>query len=162
MKIDASRAFGFVAFENCEDAATALASFPKSMAEDDATRDVPQQGLYVVKCLKKEDRKTALLKDTLKFMKDLARNNLYFKGFPTNDEGTSIADLTTELKTFFEKFGEVKSLKLMQRSVEVEGATKDELLGFGYVSFQTLESAQKARFDVNKESFRGAYKIYAN
>lgn len=73
-------------------------------------------------------------KDALKFMKDLARNNLYFKGFP-NDGSSTIAEMTEELKTFFAKFGEVKSLKLMQRTVEVEGATRDELLGFGYVSF---------------------------
>jgi RNA recognition motif-containing protein len=70
--------------------------------------------------------------------------------------------LTEELKSFFAKFGEVKSLKLMTRTVEVEGATRDELLGFGYVSFQTLEAAQKARFDVSRELFRGVNKITAN
>lgn len=43
--------------------------------------------------------------------------------------------MTEELKTFFAKFGEVKSLKLMSRTVEVEGATHNELLGFGYVSY---------------------------
>lgn len=94
-------------------------------------------------------------------MKDLARNNLYFKGFPT-DGDTSIEELSQELKTFFEKFGEVKSLKLMQRTVETEGVSREELLGFGYVSFQTLESAQKARFDVTKELFKGDHKIYVN
>jgi hypothetical protein len=71
-----------------------------------------QSGLYVTKCQKKEDRLKMLKKATLKYMKDLARFNLYFKGFPT-DGTLSIEDLSQELKTFFSKFGDVKSLKLM-------------------------------------------------
>lgn len=104
VKLNESRAFGFVAFEKCDDARTALAHFTKAQDDD--------SGLYVAKCQKKEDRLRLLKKDTLKFMKDIARNNLYFKGFPT-DGATSIEELTQEMKTFFEKFGEVKSLKLM-------------------------------------------------
>ncbi len=50
----------------------------------------------------------------------------------------------------------------MSKAVQVEGETKQELLGFGYVSYQNLESAQKARFDVSKELFRGTYQIYVN
>jgi RNA recognition motif-containing protein len=94
-------------------------------------------------------------------MRDLARNNLYFKGFPCDG---SIEDLNTELRTFFEKFGEVKTLKLPTRMVTTDSgsAQKETLLGFGFVSFQTLESAQKCRFDVNKELFKSVYKIYAN
>lgn len=45
----------------------------------------------------------------------------------------------------------------MSKTVTVEGESAQELLGFGYVSFQNLESAQKARFDVSKELFRGAH-----
>jgi hypothetical protein len=63
-----------------------------------------------------------LHKDTLKFMKELARNNLYFKGFPI-DGATSIQDMTQELKEFFSKFGEIKSLKLMQRTVNSEDSS---------------------------------------
>lgn len=77
VKIDDSKAFGFVAFEKCEDARTALAHFTKAQETDES-------GLYVAKCQKKEDRLRMLKKGTLKFMKDLARNNLYFKGFPTD------------------------------------------------------------------------------
>jgi len=92
-------------------------------------------------------------------MKDLARNNLYFKGFPVDSE---IPDLTQELKMFFEKFGEVKSIKLMSRNVDVNGVSQERLIGFGFVSFQNLETAQKARFDVKKELFRGSHELYVN
>lgn len=75
-------------------------------------------------------------------MRDLARNNLYFKGFPC-DGSMTVQDLTTELRTFFEKFGEVKTLKLPTRIVASDGgiAQRESLLGFGFVSFQTMESA---------------------
>jgi polyadenylate-binding protein len=106
VKLDESKAFGFVAFKNCNDARTALAHFTKVHESDQ------QSGLYVTKCQKKEDRLKMLKKATLKYMKDLARFNLYFKGFPT-DGTLSIEDLSQELKTFFGKFGDVKSLKLM-------------------------------------------------
>ncbi len=155
VKIDESRVFGFVAYNKGEDAQSALAHYTKLSEEDD------YKGLYVTKCQKKEDRARLLRKDTLKFMKDLARNNLYFKGFPI-DGVTQIPDLTEELKGFFAKFGEVKSLKLMQHTVKVSDASRDELLGFGFVSFQTLEATQKARFDVAKEKFRGVHQIIVN
>ena len=92
-------------------------------------------------------------------MKDLARNNLYFKGFPVDSE---IPGLTQELKMFFEKFGEVKSIKLMSRNVDFNGVSQERLIGFGFVSFQNLETAQKARFDVKKELFRGSHELYVN
>ena len=105
VKLDDSKAFGFVAFKSCDDARTALAHFTKAHESE-------QSGLYVTKCQKKEERLKMLKKATLKYMKDLARFNLYFKGFPT-DGSTSIEDLSQELKSFFGKFGDVKSLKLM-------------------------------------------------
>ena len=45
----------------------------------------------------------------------------------------------------------------MSRTIEVEGAKHEELLGFGYVSFKTLEGSQKARFDAAKELFCGQH-----
>jgi hypothetical protein len=47
----------------------------------------------------------------------------------------------------------------MSRTVEVEGLSHEELLGFGYVSFKTLEGSQKARFDGSKEMFRGTHTL---
>jgi hypothetical protein len=49
-------------------------------------------------------------------MKEIARQNLYFKGFPV--DGTSTVDeLTKDLETHFSKFGEIKTLKLMSRTL---------------------------------------------
>ena len=42
----------------------------------------------------------------------MARQNLYFRGFPI-DAGVSIKDTENELKEFFSSFGEVSNIKLM-------------------------------------------------
>lgn len=112
VKLDDSKAFGFVSFANCADAAKALNSLSKE--ESGST-------LYVAKCMNKEERLRSLKRSTLKFMKELARNNLYFRGFPVDG---SVEELTTQMKGFFEKFGDVKSLKLMSKAVKVEGDIK--------------------------------------
>ena len=91
-------------------------------------------------------------------MRELARINLYFKGFPT-DDGASIPDLNAELKTFFARFGEVKTLSLPAKNNK--DGSQQQLLGFGFVSFETLESAQKCRYDSAKDMFRSVYKIQA-
>jgi RNA recognition motif-containing protein len=102
-----------------------------------------------------------LKKEHMKKMRDIARNNLYFKGFP-NDTSVSREDLERELAEFFGKFGEVKNLKLPVREATVDGVPTEVLTGFGFCAFQNLEAAQKCRFDIQKELFRGVYKIYAN
>lgn len=52
-------------------------------------------------------------------MRELARNNLYFKGFPTS--GESADQMTEELREYFSKFGEIKSLRICTKTVLVEG-----------------------------------------
>jgi hypothetical protein len=42
----------------------------------------------------------------------VARQNLYFKGFPIDGSCTT-EELTEELKEYFIKFGDVKNLQLM-------------------------------------------------
>ena len=44
----------------------------------------------------------------------------------------------------------------------INGVSQERLIGFGFVSFQNLETAQKARFDVKKELFRGSHELYVN
>ena len=127
--IDATNKFGFVCFAQPEHAAKAL----EHLGESEAV-----SALYVSRAMKKDVRRKVLRVEMLKSMRQVARQNLYFKGFPVDE---SADDLSEELKIYFGKFGEVKNLKLMQRTVEVEGASREEMLGFGYVSFHTLESA---------------------
>lgn len=89
----------------------------------------------------------------LKSMKQVARQNLYFKGFPVDGE-TSTDEMTEELRIYFAKFGEVKNLKLIVKD--------DVMVGFGYVSFHTLEAAQKCRFETAKDLFRDQHKLFIN
>lgn len=140
-KVDESQAFGFVSFEQCEHAAKAVETLGES-----------ETGLYVTKCVKKEIRKMMLRIEMLKTMKQISRQNLYFKGFPTHDQ--NVENLEQELKVYFSNYGELKNLKLMQRD--------EKLLGFGYVSFHTLEAAQKCRFEASKDLFLGTHKLIVN
>lgn len=91
------------------------------------------------------------------FKKTMSRFNLYFKNIPqgTTDE---------ELRQFFSQFGEIKSLKQMHRKLD-SGPTPDntaapvaegEPLGFGFVSFSTIESATRARLECRTRPFSGS------
>ena len=53
-----------------------------------------------------------------------------------------------ELEEFFEKFGEVQSLK------QAKGKN-DEFLGFGFVSFKSAEGAVKAKAEAQNLLFKG-------
>lgn len=100
-----SRAFGFVCFEKPENAKSALDHYSKI-----------EGGLQLTKALPKSERARQLRLQTLRFMKEIARQNLYFKGFPV--DGTSTVDeLTKDLETHFSKYGEIKTLKLMSRTL---------------------------------------------
>ena len=70
----------------------------------------------------------------MKKMRDIARNNLYFKGFPT-DSSTPREELEQELREFFSKFGEVKNLKLPMRETTVDGVPTEVLTGFGFCAY---------------------------
>jgi len=146
VKIDESGKFGFVAFEKNEDAQAALAQ----LGDTD---------FKVARCQKRQEREQLLRREYARMMRDISRNNLHFKGFPADDDAQKLQD---ELKTFFEKFGEVKTLKLPTKTRVVEGVETEQLLGFGFVAFQTLDAAQKCKYDCQKELFKGTYKLVAS
>lgn len=151
VKISESRQYGFVAFKECKDAQAALSHFSKP--ENSALE------MLVTRCLKRTERQKQLRKDTIRFVRELARNNLYFKGFPASADD-SVEEMTEELRQYFSKFGDIKSLKLPTKTVvSDDGQSHERLLGFGFVSYQNMEAAQKARFDVPKEMFRSVHKI---
>lgn len=85
---------------------------------------------------------------TLKYKKQMARQNLYFRGFPV-DSSVSRADTETELKEFFMTFGEVSNLKLMLArkptasvdAVAIGDSSSDNMLGFGFVCYKSVEDA---------------------
>ena len=149
VKLSETRQYGFVAFKECKDAQAALSHFTKPESTSE---------LLVTRCLTKEERQKQLRKDTIRFVRELASNNMYFKGFPASAED-KVEEMTEELRQYFSKFGDIKSLKLPTKTVTSDGESHEWLLGFGFVSYQNMEAAQKARFDVPKELFRGVHKI---
>ena len=113
----------------------------------------------MVPALKKELRDAYVRMRTLKFKKQMARQNLYFRGFPI-DPAVSVQDTEAELVEFFKSFGTVTNLKLMQaRRPAANGQSNPEsgadMLGFGFVCFKTVEDAQRARVEASKRPFRG-------
>ena len=59
------------------------------------------------------------------------------------DSTVSIADTERELADFFQSFGEVSNLKLMQARKPNSGdaSSGEEMLGFGFVCFKSVEDA---------------------
>ena len=111
--------------------------------------------LYVVPALKKSLRDAYVRMRTLKFKKQMARQNLYFRGFPVDPSVTS-EETQKELTDFFKTFGEVSNLRLMiAKKASASEAHGDALLGFGFVCFKSVEDAQRARVEASKRPFRG-------
>ena len=114
--------------------------------------------MYVVPALKKAVREAFLRLKALKFKKQMARHNLYFRGFPL-DPAEPIEATEKDLFKFFSTFGEVMNVKLMKnRALEGEAELKsgEHLLGFGFVCFKTVDEAARARAEASKTSFKGS------
>ena len=93
--------YGFVCFTRCEDARKALEHFHEKGDESSVSIDHHNSSkggedsslqqlaanlpkLYVVPALKKELREAYVRMRSLKFKKQMARQNLYFRGFPVD------------------------------------------------------------------------------
>ena len=173
------KGFGFVCFSRCEDARKALEHFHEktgdessvstelhntssNKAEDQSVHQLISTApkLYVVPALKKELREAYIRMRTLKFKKQMARQNLYFRGFPV-DPLVSVQETENELAEFFKIFGEVTNVKLMRGKRTSAGSAEDPadsaatMLGFGFVCFKSVEDAQRARMEASKRPFRG-------
>ena len=116
--------------------------------------------LYVVPALKKELREAYIRMRTLKYKKQMSRQNLYFRGFPV-DSSVSNTITERELHEFFTQFGEVSNLKLMLAKKPVPSGlneakvSAENMLGFGFVCYKSVEDAQRARVEASKRPFRG-------
>ena len=179
--------YGFVCFTRCEDARKALEHFHEKADESSISIDVASGSkgaedssnlqaaaaashgqmstkFYVVPALKKELREAYIRMRTLKFKKQMARQNLYFRGFPV-DTSVSVESTEKELVDFFTTFGEVSNLKLMLakksstqsvvNSSSSAAEPADSMLGFGFVCYKSIEDAQRARVEASKRPFRG-------
>ncbi|KAM0873678.1 hypothetical protein ACQ4PT_037911 [Festuca glaucescens] len=127
-----SRCFGFVNFENPDDAACAV--------EDLNGKKIDDKELYVGRAQKKSEREMQLKEKFEKNNKETAdRNegtNLYLK----NLDGS--VDDDEKLKELFAEFGIITSCKVMRDS---NGVNK----GSGFVAFKSPEDASRALVAMN-------------
>lgn len=109
--------------------------------DDDEEPDKVKAGpkLYVAPHMKREFRQHYLRLKTLRFQRTMARHNLYFRGFTVTKD---VEGLKQQLTEYFAQFGEVNNLALISR----KKADSEDLVGFGFVSFKTLEGAQTAKY----------------
>jgi len=126
-----SKGFGFVNYENHEDAAKAV--------DDLHEKDYKGQQLYVARAQRKSEREEELKKsyEQKKYEQTLKYQgvNLYVKNLDDDvDE--------EKLKAEFEPFGQITSCKIMS---DDKGASK----GFGFVCFSAPDEATKAVTELN-------------
>ena len=156
-----SNGFGFVCFNSHEDARKAFEHFQNKESDQEESKEEakkPAHRLYVVPALKKAAREAYLRLKALKFKKQMARHNLYFRGFPL-DPAESIETTEKDLFKFFSTYGEVMNVKLMKnKSLQAETELKsgEHLLGFGFVCFKTVDEAARARAEASKTHFKGS------
>ena len=144
------RKFAIIVFNNTESALKAKEEMNDKKIEGS---DI---GLYVDLLQKKSERKrflTTKIGDINNKLNQEYKNcNLYIKNLPL--------DLTDEkLKEIFEKYGEVKSVKISKfilvTKVKNELKEIEQSRGFGYVCYTNPESASKAIEDLNEKTLPG-------
>ena len=144
------RKFAIIVFTSTENALKAKEEMNDKKIEDS---DI---GLYVDLLQKKSERKrflTTKIGDINNKLNQEYKNcNLYIKNLPL--------DLTDDkLKEIFEKYGEVKSVKISKfilvTKVKNELKEIEQSRGFGYVCYTNPEDATKAIEDLNEKTLPG-------
>ncbi|WZY68214.1 polyadenylate-binding protein 2 isoform X1 [Brassica napus] len=132
-----SKGFGFVNFENADDAAKAVESLNGKMFDD--------KEWYVGRAQKKSERETELRVRREESLREAAErfqsSNLYVKNLDS-----SVSDET--LKEMFSPFGTVTSCKVM---CDPNGINK----GSGFVAFSTPEEATEAMSQMSGKMVEG-------
>lgn len=127
-----SRCFGFVNFDNPEDAALAVEKLNGTVVSDDKV-------WYVGKAQKKAEREAELRahfeQERNGRLEKSHKSNLYIKNLDDNINDDS-------LKELFSEFGTIKSCKVL---VDAQQQSK----GFGFVAFATPEEANRALTEMN-------------
>lgn len=122
-----SKGYGFVHFETEEAANNAIAKVNGMLLNG--------RKVYVGKFIPRKEREKMLGEKARRFM------NVYIKNF-----GEDLDD--EKLRNLFEKYGKITSAKVM---VDESGKSK----GFGFVSFEEPEHAEKAVEDLNGQELNG-------
>ncbi|XP_076887457.1 polyadenylate-binding protein 2-like [Bidens hawaiensis] len=132
-----SKCFGFVNFENAEDAARAVEGLNGQKFDD--------KEWYVGKAQKKSEREQELKQKFEQSMKEAVDKsqglNLYIKNLDdsVSDDG---------LREYFAPFGTITSCKVMR---DPNGTSK----GSGFVAFSTAEEASRALMEMNGKMIAG-------
>jgi polyadenylate-binding protein len=108
-------------------------------------KEVEGQQIYVREALKKSERDQEKKKEQIKFKNSKKRCNLYIKNFPPETS-------TQELKSLFETFGVIESLKIFPQ--EGQGL-------YAFACFQSPEAATMAKNQLNAQPFNGK-QLYIN
>ncbi|XP_062193406.1 polyadenylate-binding protein 8-like [Phragmites australis] len=126
-----SRCFGFVNFENSDDAALAVQELNGKMFND--------KELYVGRAQKKSEREMELKEKFEKNLQEVAdkhqNTNLYLKNLEDSVDDEKLCEL-------FAEFGTITSCKVMQDS---NGVSR----GSGFVAFKSAEDASRALMEMN-------------
>jgi len=141
---DKEVAFAFICYEDPKDKEIG----PRCAAaavNDLHEKEFEGKKIYVREALKKTDRDAEKKKEMLRFKNSKKRCNLYVKNFPpATEEG--------ELRAFFEKYGEIESIKLMPKEGEAL---------YAFVCFKNPDSAALAKSQLNQQTFNGK-QLYVN
>jgi polyadenylate-binding protein len=131
-----SKRFGFISFEDPEDANTAMSEM---QGRDDLPEIQEGKKLYIAPAKKKAERQAELRDKFEKIKMERANRyqgvNLYIKNLDDDIDDA-------ELRKAFEQFGTVTSAKVMLTENDVSR-------GFGFVCFSSPEEATKAVTEMN-------------
>mmetsp|Transcript_19179 Transcript_19179/g.28106 ORF Transcript_19179/g.28106 Transcript_19179/m.28106 type:complete len:637 (+) Transcript_19179:135-2045(+) len=129
-----SRGYGFVQFEQEEDAQNAI--------KDINGKEISGRTVFVGKFEPAERRH-----------KKQQWTNLFVKNIPSNWDDA-------KLRSLFEKFGEISSIRLDTEAAQ--GDEKRTHKGYGFVDFKEHESAVKAQDELNGKVIEGEFKKLKN
>jgi polyadenylate-binding protein len=140
-----SRVFGFVEFDSHEEAVKACNALHEKHIDELCGAD-NENVLYCQRAQKKAERQAELKKKFQVRPQATTESglNLYIKNL---DETFNDA----KLRELFEKFGEITSCKVMtdDKAVSDDKSPPPTNRGFGFVSFKTIDSANRAIAEMN-------------
>lgn len=107
---DVEAPFAFICYEDATDKEYGPKCAQRAVDQENE-KEYDGQKIYVKEALKKVDREAEKRREQLRFKNSKKRCNLYVKNFPpTTTEA--------ELRTYFEKYGDIESIKLLPKEGE--------------------------------------------
>jgi RNA recognition motif. (a.k.a. RRM, RBD, or RNP domain) len=108
---DVESSFAFICFNDPVDREHGPKAAFNAVQDEYDKKLKGQPYIYVREALKKEDREAEKRREQIRFKNSKKRCNLYVKNFPPNTT-------EAELRQYFEKFGQIESVKLFPKEGE--------------------------------------------